>query len=305
VTNGLPSAGEEVNDRCGLNSPLTWNSDAPNGRDDRPLATDWQRRIIAVNTCLAPVMFTAAVIFLLTAFYALRGVRGFELHNLWAIRGLMALSPLFVMEAGLYHWSRLPRANQYLWSALCPPLRLVRRDLRSGSLIWWPALGWTPADRHLARFVTTWATGLLGIGGLSLLAMAAYLFPTGRSMSQVLGSPVVEGLLALMWTIVVAETCVLSITLPWVRIRRLHRASLLLLFSPLVPVVALLYVPRLIRGTFAWNSLHHPWIRDPRRRLSVLEQQLQESMAEVHDLQAQLQREQNALAETGKASAGR
>ncbi|MDZ4688789.1 MAG: hypothetical protein SH850_27255 [Planctomycetaceae bacterium] len=271
---------------------------SPNCPGNPPAATGWQRRVVAANHRLAPVMFTATVAFLLATHHALWATRTFDdlLQNLTTFRVLMALYLVFVMEACLYNWFELPGAPQYLWSALCPPLRLVRRDLRSGSLIWWPALGWTPADRHLARFVTTWATGLLWIGGLALLAVAAVLFLTGRSFGQILSSSVSEGLLALMWTIVVAEVCALTVTLPWARVWRLHRNNLLLLWSPLVPLLALAYVPRLVRGALAWNSLHHVGIRDPHQRLSVLEKQLEKCVAEVHDLQSQLHREEHALA---------
>jgi hypothetical protein len=291
-----------------------------NNADGPPVATGRQRWIIAANRCLAPVMFSASMTFLLATYYTLLGVRQSEvsLLNLPAFRVLLALYPLFLMEACLYRGFQLPGGAKYLWSALCPPLRLIRRDLRSGTLIWWPVLNWTPADCHLARFVTTGTTGLLWIFASALLAAVVGMVAFGRSLAQIADSFLVEGLLAAMWTIVVAEFCVMAVTLPWARVWRLNRLGLLIALSPLVFLLMQFYPPRLVRtgtaspqfmevllltvvytlrlvrGARAWNSLSHWRIRDPQERLAVLEKQLEQRVAEVDDLRRQIRVERES-----------
>ena len=67
--------------------------------------------------------------------------------------GFAVTWPLFFFEAIVQAVARNPRWKTHFAFCLCPPLRVVARDARTGQRIWLPRLGWVPVDDRLRQRV--------------------------------------------------------------------------------------------------------------------------------------------------------
>lgn len=69
----------------------------------------------------------------------------------WAAWGLVAIYPLYVIEAAVHWIAGSPFRVQNLLFCVCPPLRLGARDHLTGRHIWLPVWGWSEAGRALSE----------------------------------------------------------------------------------------------------------------------------------------------------------
>jgi hypothetical protein len=249
-----------------------------------------------LNRRLGPFMFWVTVAFLAAAHdLVVTVVAGdailLSTPSLWLC---IAIQSACWIEFGVYWWAVPTRVWPYFWSAAFPPLRMTRRDLETGRVMWYPRAGWQPADAQLTEFVSGGMTKGLVIALGVLLAAAGGELCTGGSLTGFSKSTVFQYVMLVIWVGAVVECMVLFVTFGWAVFHK-HRLTLLIVFTPLFSAVVLLLVRRVVLGILSFRSIQRAVWWTPQRRIASLERKIVDRLVDVELLQDRIEKERRQI----------
>lgn len=271
---------------------------------------------------LAPVMFTAAVLFLLLMAGSLHLHEREEYESLWLACnvGLAILHPLFFAEA-LWNVAvrKTKRWKPQLASALFPPLRLASRDAKTQSWIWMPVTGWHAVDEDLQeRIERHFSIPMIAIALLMIPMLAAEYFWSDQIAADIRLAATVDTLTLAIWMAFTFEFIVMiSVVERKFEYCRAHWIDIAVICLPLVAFLRAGRLGRLLRlqqlsrtarvyrlrglATRAWRGLlvlnlvdrvmrtrPEMHLRRLRRQLEIKEEEVRQLSATIAELEARL-----------------
>jgi voltage-gated potassium channel len=238
----------------------------------------------------------------------------------WCRWILVALYPLFLIEAGIHWATRSPRWRQHLVYCLVPPLRLAARDAVTGTRVWLPVRGWVVVDRQLELQVArTFSLPMV----LLALAMVPLLAVEFFWRSWVENSPAIAAIVhygtAVIWAAFTVEFIVMiAIVRKRLKYCREHWIDIVIILAPVLAFARLLRLSRLLRVHTLLRTMRVYRVRGlanrayravvlfgilrdllpvkPEKRLARLEEQLAEKMEEMRSIEEEIARLQAQIA---------
>lgn len=271
----------------------------------------------------------AAPMFIVTLLYL--GTAGIAIHLLSDEAGryvqtaqicgrvLLALTPLYAIEAAFHWWQGRKLSSQDLVACVFPPWRLGARDHLTGTQVWLPGFGWRRACVGLAEELErTLGYPMIGIALLILPLLGfEHLYAEKINQSPLLGlATQLSG--AVIWLAFAAEFIVMISLVPRrIQFLKAHWLDLAIICLPLIAFLRALRLMRLARfnqlgrtarvfrlrglAMRAWRAVLLLEIvdrlvhRDPAQRLKMLRDQIADKETELVELREAARRVEQQL----------